>query len=87
MTSDDVQRRLRFKLPPALRSSAFTRTWIGSIVSSTGTQMNIVAAGWVLYRMTGSTIPLAVQGLCFSIPIAILPLIAGRWSTGWTASP
>jgi len=77
MTSDDVQRRLRFKLPPALRSSAFTRTWIGSIVSSTGTQMNIVAAGWVLYRMTGSTIPLAVQGLCFSIPIAILPLIAG----------
>ncbi|MGW6282216.1 MFS transporter [Kribbella sp. NPDC055071] len=63
--------------PVALRSPAFTRLWLGSIISSVGTQMNIVAAAWVLYQQTHSTIPLGIQGLCFSIPIATVPLLAG----------
>jgi MFS family permease len=64
-------------LPIALHSNAFTRMWLGSIVSSVGTQMNVVAAAWVLYSTTHSTIPLGIQGLCFSIPIAVVPLLAG----------
>jgi MFS family permease len=63
--------------PAALRSRPFARLWAGSLVSSTGTQMNIVAAAWLLYRSTHSTVPLGIQGLCFSVPIAVVPFVAG----------
>lgn len=68
---------LRLPVPAALRYGAFTRLWAGSIASSVGTQMNAVAAAWALYTLTHSTLALGIQGLCFSVPIALLPLVAG----------
>ena len=39
--------------------------------------MNNTAAAWVLYRLTHSAQALGLQGLCFSLPIAVLPLLTG----------
>jgi MFS family permease len=63
--------------PAALRSPAFVRLWTGSIVSSIGTQMSNTAKLWLLYALTRSAVTLGVDGLCFSVPIVILPLVAG----------
>ena len=63
--------------PAALRSPAFVRLWAGSIVSSVGTQMSNTAKLWLLYALTRSAVTLGVDGLCFSVPIVILPLVAG----------
>jgi MFS family permease len=64
-------------IPAALRHPTFVRLWAGSMVSSVGTQMNNVAKLWLLYLLTHSAMALAVDGLCFSVPIALLPLLAG----------
>jgi MFS family permease len=65
------------RLPDALHYPLFLRLWAGSIVSSFGTQMNNVAKVWVLYQLTHSAASLGIDGLCFSVPIAVLPLAAG----------
>lgn len=63
--------------PAALRSPLFARLWAGSVVSSIGTQMSNTAKIWVLYSLTHSAMTLGIDGLCFSLPIVILPLVAG----------
>ena len=63
--------------PPALRHPLFVRVWAGGIVSAVGTQMSNVAKVWVLYAITGSTVALGIEGLCFSLPIMLLPLLTG----------
>ena len=61
----------------ALACPAFARLLSGQVVSQVGTQMNNTAAAWVLYRLTHSAQALGLQGLCFSLPIAVLPLFTG----------
>lgn len=46
-------------------------------MSSVGTQMSNTAKLWVLYALTHSATTLGIDGLCFSVPIAILPLVTG----------
>ena len=69
--------RRTHRLPPALYFPMFVRLWAGSIVSNVGTQMSNVAKLWVLYVLTHSALALGVEGLCFSVPIMVLPLLAG----------
>jgi MFS family permease len=74
----DPARRVKpGRWPPALRYPLFSRLWAGSVVSSVGTQMSNTAKIWVLYSLTHSAMTLGIDGLCFSVPIAILPLVAG----------
>jgi hypothetical protein len=61
----------------ALAHPPFARLLSGQLVSSAGTQMSNTAGAWVLYRLTHSTVALGLQGLCFSAPIAVLPLLTG----------
>ena len=61
----------------ALACPPFARLLSGQVVSQVGTQMNNTAAAWVLYRLTHSAQALGLQGLCFSLPIAVLPLFTG----------
>jgi MFS family permease len=68
---------VRARLPAALRQPSFVRLWAGSIVSSVGTQMSNVAKLWVLYLLTHSAFALGLEGLCFSVPILVVPLVAG----------
>lgn len=46
-------------------------------MSSVGTQMSNTAKLWVLFSLTHSAATLGLDGLCFSVPIVILPLAAG----------
>jgi len=39
--------------------------------------MSNTAGAWILYRLTHSVLALGIQGLCFSVPIAVLPLLTG----------
>ncbi len=39
--------------------------------------MSNTAGAWVLFRLTHSALALGLQGLCFSAPIAVLPLLTG----------
>lgn len=61
----------------ALACRPFARLLSGQIVSQVGTQMSNTAGAWVLYRLTHSAQALGIQGLCFSLPIAVLPLLTG----------
>jgi MFS family permease len=61
----------------ALACPPFARLMSGQVVTAIGTQMSNMAAAWVLYRLTHSALALGLQGLCFSLPIAILPLATG----------
>lgn len=61
----------------ALRHPLFVRIWGGGVVSAVGTQMSNVAKAWVLYSLTGSAWSLGVEGLCFSVPVMLLPLLTG----------
>jgi MFS family permease len=70
-------RRAPRRWPAALRYPLFARFWAGSVVSSVGTQMSNTAKIWVLYSVTHSATTLGIDGLCFSGPIVILPLVAG----------
>jgi MFS family permease len=61
----------------ALASAPFARLLSGQFVSQAGTQLSNTAGAWVLYRLTHSALALGLQGLCFSAPIAVLPLLTG----------
>ena len=62
---------------PALRHRLFVQLWVGGVVSAVGTQMSNVAKAWVLYQLTGSATALGIEGLCFSVPMMVLPLLTG----------
>ena len=79
--------RLGALAPPAVRPAA-----VGpSLSPRAGTKMSNTAGAWMLYRLTHSALALGLQGLCFSAPIAVLPLLTGalanlgsaaaRWSS------
>ena len=61
----------------ALACPPFARLLSGQVVSSAGTQMSNTAGAWVLYGLTHSALALGLQGVCFSAPIAVLPLLTG----------
>jgi len=63
----------------ALRHRNFRLFLSGQIVSVTGTWMQRVALGWLVYRLTGSPFLLGVMGFAELIPNLVLAPIAGVW--------
>ena len=61
----------------ALQHRNFTLLWIGLIVSNTGTWMQNVAQGWLIYQLTNSPFWLGMLALSFAIPMILLPLFGG----------
>src|SRR5271168_987523 len=55
----------------------FRLMWIGACTSSIGTWMQIVAQGWVVYRLTHSARLLAMDQVLGGIPIFLFSLIGG----------
>lgn len=62
---------------PALRSHDFKLLWIGQLVSTMGSQMQIVAINWHIYLLTHSAVALGLIGLMRFIPLIFCSLIAG----------
>ncbi len=61
----------------ALQHRNFTLLWIGLIVSNTGTWMQNVAQGWLVYQLTSSPFWLGMLALSFALPMILLPLFGG----------
>src|SRR5579864_6696654 len=51
--------------------------WIGACMSSIGTWMQIVAQGWLIYRLSHSAFLLALDQFLAGIPIFLFSLIGG----------
>ena len=73
-------------LPVALRALAhrnFRLFVAGQLTSLIGTWMQMVAQGWLVYRLTGSSLYLGLVGFTSQIPVFLLStaggVIADRW--------
>src|SRR6202162_4087605 len=55
----------------------FRLMWIGACTSSIGTWMQIVAQGWLIYRLSHSAFLLALDQFLGGIPIFMSSLIGG----------
>jgi predicted MFS family arabinose efflux permease len=55
----------------------FRLMWIGACTSSIGTWMQIVAQGWLIYRLSHSAFYLALDQFLAGIPIFLFSLIGG----------
>ncbi len=60
-----------------LRNRNYSLLFWGQMISSAGTQMQVVAVAWQVYLLTHSAIALGVIGLVQAIPRLILSLIGG----------
>jgi MFS family permease len=61
----------------ALRHRNFRLFFLGQIVSLTGTWMQTVAQGWLVYRLTDSPFMLGLVNLVALLPVAPISLLAG----------
>lgn len=55
----------------------FRLFWFGQIVSLTGTWMQIVAQGWLVYRLTDSPLMLGLVNVVGLLPVVPVSLLAG----------
>ena len=55
----------------------FRLMWFGACTSSIGTWMQIVAQGWLVYRLSHSAFLLALDQFLGGIPIFLFSLIGG----------
>ena len=61
----------------ALEVSDFRWLWIGSLASSFGMNMQIVARGWLVYTLTSSALDLGWVTLSFMLPTVVFSLTGG----------
>ncbi len=64
----------------ALRSRDFRLYFVGQLVSLTGTWMQQIAMGWLIYRLTDSALALGLLGFANQIPILLFGAVGGVWS-------
>ncbi len=65
------------RLSPALRSRNFRLFWLGQLISVIGTSVQVVAEGWLIYDITGSTFWLGMVGLLGLLPVLPFSLVGG----------
>lgn len=61
----------------ALRSRRFAIFWTGLLISHTGTWMQIVGTGWLVYQLTNTPVWLGLASLAFAVPMTVLPIVGG----------
>ena len=61
----------------AFRYRDFRLMWIGACTSSIGTWMQIVAQGWLVYRLSNSAFWLALDQFLAGLPIFLFSLVGG----------
>lgn len=64
-------------IAPALRSRNFRLFWIGQIISIVGTSIQVVAEGYLIYDLTGSTFWLGMVGFLALLPVVPISLLGG----------
>lgn len=61
----------------ALRYPNFRAMWIALLLSNTGTWMQTVSQGWLVYQLTDSQVYLGSVGLVRALPLLALSLVGG----------
>lgn len=61
----------------ALRERNFRLYWFGQAISNIGNWMQIVALGWFVLQISGSTLALGFVGLAQSLPLFVLSFTGG----------
>src|SRR3977135_2352541 len=61
----------------ALRYRDFRLLWFGAFASTTGTFMQTMAQGWLVYTMTGSALLLGIDGFLATGPMLLFSLFGG----------
>lgn len=64
-------------LAPALRSRAFRLFWLGQLISVMGTAVQVVAEGWLIYQITGSTFWLGAVSFIALVPVVPISFLGG----------
>jgi MFS family permease len=62
---------------PALRSRNFRLFWIAQIISTAGTSLQVVAEGWLIYNLTGSTFWLGMVAFIALLPVVPISFLGG----------
>ena len=60
-----------------LQAGPFRRYIIGSLISDTGTWMQVMAQGWVMSTLTNKAIMLGLVNLAAGLPTLALTMIGG----------
>src|SRR5437764_6534341 len=79
LTSSEVVHPAKHRLGPwrVLRNRNYSLLFWGELISSAGTQMQIVAVAWQVYLLTHSAFALGAIGLVQAIPRLLLSLVGG----------
>src|SRR6266536_4525576 len=79
LTSSEVALPTKRRLGPwrVLRNRNYSLLFWGELISSAGTQMQVVAVAWQVYLLTHSAIALGLIGLVQAIPRLIFSLVGG----------
>ena len=64
-------------LAPALQSRDFRLFWLGQIVSTMGTSLQVVAEGYLIYQITNSTFWLGMVNFIGLLPVVPIALLGG----------
>ncbi len=67
----------QFSVPPALKHRRFVLFWLGMMISTAGSQMQLWALFWHLRTLSDQPIVVSGVGLARFLPILILSLIGG----------
>ena len=76
-TTSPVQTSAFRRVFKAFHYRDFRLMWVGACTSSIGTWMQIVAQGWLIYRLSHSAFLLALDQFLGGIPIFLFSLIGG----------
>src|SRR5438132_13616058 len=78
-TSPEVALPSKHRLGPwrVLRNRNYSLLFWGELISSAGTQMQVVAVAWQVYLLTHSAVALGLIGLVQAIPRLIFSLVGG----------
>ncbi|HWR54256.1 MAG TPA: MFS transporter [Bryobacteraceae bacterium] len=74
------------KIPSALRALSHRNYRLffgGQLISLIGTWMDSVAASWLVYRLTGSSVLLGAVGFANQIPVFLLATLGGAAADRW----
>ena len=65
-------------IPTVLRIPAFRRVWLASVASNGGTWLQAVAAGWLVWQLTGSAVVVGALALAYRAPALLLSTWGGK---------
>ena len=65
-------------IPSVLRIPAFRRVWLASVASNGGTWLQAVAAGWLVWQLTGSAVVVGALALAYRAPALLFSTWGGK---------